>query len=244
MSNSESSHKGFYWKGHYFCRNDYYGVNGESHVINVLKAVIGRHRLNVLHVDWFNHYNHGDGADFKIVDTEFNVLVEGEVKNWQQQGRPYGTEIIESEVLTRFTTEAPIKLLIITFLSLLTHKALELLKQHGITVIEVGGLMLGEGKSRLFKPLLKKLYSILKPLLTKHNRRRKFVLHNKQGKLTKYFNDNTVTVTPNNKINKTLSNTNNRIYDTNVRNSILNVYLPPNQQPHFKVKRIGSGDFG
>jgi len=232
----------YFWRGHRYNFKDLLGVNGENHVVNVLKAIVTKHRFSVSHIDWFGSYNHGDGSDFKIIDGEFNIVVEGEVKNWQQQNRPYGTDIIKEEVLTRYETQAPVKLLIITFLSLLTQKALELLREHGITVIEVNGLMLGEAKSRLFKPLLRKLYPILKPLLTKHNRRRKFIHNNKQGKLTKYCYPNTVTVTPNKVNNKHF--TQHYIYDTTIKNRILDVYLPPYQTPNFTVMSKGDEGFG
>jgi len=226
----------FEFKGHYFNREEWLGINGESFAVHVLKAIIGKNPLTVLHQDWFSHYNYGEGSDFKIADSEFNVLVEGEVKNWKHQNRPYGTEIAKEEILPRYTTQAPIKLLIITYLSLLTQKALELLRQHNITVIEVSGLIVKATKNQLFKPLLRKLYPILKPLLEKAKPHRKISKNNKDLKLTNYCQHNR-----NNKhiTNNTIKNT----HDTTIRNSIiLGVYLGISQ-PDSKVKQ-GSSDYG
>ena len=56
--------------------------------------------------------------------------------------RPYGTETAETEIIDRFKNYAGgIKVLSISFLCLLTKKALELLEAHDIHVIEIGKLV-------------------------------------------------------------------------------------------------------
>lgn len=65
-----------------------------------------------------------------------------EVKNWRKFDRPYGTEIVKTEILDRFKNFAGgLKVLIISFLCLFTKEALRLLEKHNIHVIEIGKLV-------------------------------------------------------------------------------------------------------
>ena len=56
--------------------------------------------------------------------------------------RPYGTETARTEIIDRFKNYAGgLKVLIISFLCLLTKKALELLETHNIHIIEIEKLV-------------------------------------------------------------------------------------------------------
>lgn len=67
-------------------------------------------------------------------------FLEGEAKNWSQQNKPYGRNTIYEKVLLNrlIHSNALIKILFISFLSLISKKGLALLKAHGVHVFEVG----------------------------------------------------------------------------------------------------------
>ncbi|MEM5853876.1 MAG: hypothetical protein QXG39_01455 [Candidatus Aenigmatarchaeota archaeon] len=56
-----------------------------------------------------------------------------ECKNWRNLNKKYGKDIVEKEVLTRFNRYPcnAIRILIISFLNVLTQPAVQLLKHHG-----------------------------------------------------------------------------------------------------------------
>lgn len=151
-------------------RNEVLGKNGEKFVNNVFERLIGKKRLKkgwykIKHQDWAKNYNYGTGTDIKIYEDNL-LLVDVEVKNWKHQDRPYGTEIAISEILDRFTRSfAPVKLLIISFLSLLTNRAKELLRQSGIQTLEMGNWIVRATWAETYKQFVMSNYYRLRKLL-------------------------------------------------------------------------------
>jgi hypothetical protein len=107
----------------------------------------------------------GSGIDIKVIQG-CKDYAEIEVKNWSPQKKPYGTKTVINEVLPRFShSGGGLMMLVITFLSLLTKAAIQLLEQAGITIIEVGEKLTSE-----FYRDLKKLYVLgnqIKKAITK-----------------------------------------------------------------------------
>jgi len=117
------------------------GVIGEKFTNSVAKSIFKvKEGYRVIHVDWDN-YSYGHGLDLRVFKRNKQVLAI-EVKNWREMDRPYRTEAARTEIIDRFKNYAGgLKILIISFLSLLTKKALELLEAHKIHVIEIGKLV-------------------------------------------------------------------------------------------------------
>jgi len=117
------------------------GIIGEKFINSVAKSVFrAKERYRVKHVDWHN-YSYGHGLDLRVFEGNKQVLAV-EVKNWREMNRPYGTGIVETEIVDRFKNYAGgLKLQIISFLCLLTRKALRLLEAHNIQIIEIGELI-------------------------------------------------------------------------------------------------------
>jgi hypothetical protein len=115
----------------------------------------------VNHTD-FKHYNFGVGLDVKVLDQNKHALVDVEVKNWKHFDRPYGSCVAKSEILDRFAqSTARIKLLIISYRSLLTQDALTLIRSHDIQIVELGNLVTKSTFSQLFASTLKQLKHVL-----------------------------------------------------------------------------------
>jgi len=117
------------------------GIIGEKFTNSVAKSIFrAKDGYRVNHVDWDN-YSYGHGLDLRVFKQNKQVIAV-EVKNWRQMNRPYGAVYAEEQILDRFKNYAGgIKVLIISFLCLLTKKALELLEAHDIHVIEIGKLV-------------------------------------------------------------------------------------------------------
>ena len=117
------------------------GVIGEKFCSSVAKSIFKvEEGYRVKHVDWDN-YSYGHGLDLRVFKRNKQVMAV-EVKNWREMNRPYGTETVRTEITDRFKNYAGgLKVLIISFLYLLTKKALELLEAHNIHVIEIGKLV-------------------------------------------------------------------------------------------------------
>ena len=117
------------------------GIIGEKFTNSVAKSIFrAKDGYRVEHVDWDN-YSYGHGLDLRVFKRNKQVIAV-EVKNWRQMNRPYGAVYAEEQILDRFKNYAGgIKVLIISFLCLLTKKALELLEAHDIHVIEIGKLV-------------------------------------------------------------------------------------------------------
>jgi len=117
------------------------GIIGEKFSDSVAKSIFKvKDGYRVKHVDWDN-YSYGHGLDLRVFKRNKQVLAV-EVKNWREMNRPYGTETARTEIIDRFKNYAGgLKVLIISFLCLLTKKALELLEAHNIHIVEVGKLI-------------------------------------------------------------------------------------------------------
>jgi len=235
MSKSLQRLKGFYLNGRYFNRKEWLGINLERLVVYILEVLCSRYHIHIHHEKWFKNYNYGNGSDFKLEDDKGNVFVEGECKNWKNFNRPYGTEIAETEILSRFTTQAPLKLLIISYISLLTTKALEILKKHNIVVVEVGNVTVKDTRKKLFKPLLRKIYHHLKPYLSQKNLCHKTKC--KSNKLTHYISNTTN--------NNNTQHKNTIQYDTIIKNkgknTLLNLFFKP-YKPVSNILHVYEGE--
>jgi len=117
------------------------GVILEKWAYAVLKSIFkASESFRIKHINW-NNYSYGHGLDLKVFKGSSQILGI-ECKNWRDFDRPYGTNIAVHEIIDRFANFAGgIKVLVITFLSLLTKEALRLLQTHKIHVIEIGKLI-------------------------------------------------------------------------------------------------------
>lgn len=119
------------------------GIQGEKFVLAIFEKMLGKRRqkreYRIEHNDFsIKRYPMGTGLDLKIL-KDGKPLIDAEVKNWNQQLRSYGVEHAQSEVIDRFIYSlAPIKLLFISYMSLLTSKAIKLIRSYGIQIIEIG----------------------------------------------------------------------------------------------------------
>lgn len=119
------------------------GINGERFTVDVFERLIGKTRLKkgwykINHHRWDSHYNYGTGVDVQI-EKDDKPFVDVEVKNWKNQPRTYGVETARSEIINRFIwSNAPIKICFISFLSLLSQKAQQLIRNWGIYLIPIG----------------------------------------------------------------------------------------------------------
>ena len=141
----------------YFTNDNLYeGMTGEKVVTDSLRTKFKAKDGYVLKHNIFGkqyEYSCGIGVDVKVYDG-CKELAQIEVKNLAQQTKPYGTDFVRKKVLPRFShSGGGLKLFVITFLSLLTKLAVQLLEQEGITIIEVGERLTSE-----FYQNLKKLY--------------------------------------------------------------------------------------
>lgn len=148
---SLSEHDGYFTKD-----NLYEGMTGEKVVTDSLRTKFKAKDGYMLKHNPFGkqyEYSCGIGVDVKVYDG-CKELAQIEVKNLSQQQKPYGTDFVRKKVLPRFSHNGGgLKLFVITFLSLLTKLAVQLLEQEGITIIEVGERLTSE-----FYRDLKKLY--------------------------------------------------------------------------------------
>jgi hypothetical protein len=138
--------------------NLYTGKTGErvisSAVATQYKAKDG---FTVRHNNFNSEYEFScsSGLDVKLFEG-CRELASFEVKNWQKQPKPYGTETTKEQILSRFDhCGGGIKILIITFMSLLTKEGIRLIEQAGILIFEIGELL-----TTAFYQDLKKLYSL------------------------------------------------------------------------------------
>lgn len=131
----------------------------------------------------FKNYNNGigHGTDFKIWLGSL-LLFEIEAKNWRDIGKPYGKEIVETEIIDRFhNSTAKHKILVISYDSLISKLGIDLLKRHNITVFSVDRLI---GKKVFKSPLF---YQIKAQLSTYLNGLRSVVV-GRCVRLTEYVN--------------------------------------------------------
>jgi hypothetical protein len=141
----------------YFTRDNLYeGMTGEQVTVSATKTKYNaKEGYRVVHNPFGSQYEYacGSGVDIRIFQAQ-KELAQIEVKNLTQQQKPYGTDFVRKKVLPRFShSGGGLKLFVITFLSLLTKLAVQLLEQEGVTIIEVGERLTSE-----FYQNLKKLY--------------------------------------------------------------------------------------
>lgn len=117
------------------------GIIGKKWFHALVKSIFkARQGYKIKHVDWEN-YSYGYGQDLRLFKRNRQVMA-SEVKNWRKMDRPYGTDIAEKEIMDRFANfSGGFKILVISFLCLLTRKAKMLLRSHNIYVIEIGKLI-------------------------------------------------------------------------------------------------------
>lgn len=124
----------------YFTRDHlYYGSLGERIVCSAIKTRFKTSDgYTVKHNTFGKQYEYcaGSGSDIKVEDE--NRTVEVEVKNLKEQPKPYGTDFAVRHIVPRFQFQSSLKVLVITFMSLLTQHAIRILEQSGIKIVEVG----------------------------------------------------------------------------------------------------------
>lgn len=132
-------------------RDDYFTAENLRQAKNGEKGIYSALRLNhkksegweIGHNSFDSQYYYccGSGRDLCLFDLhDPDNLFLFEVKSLSPQDRPYGTDFVIIKVLPRFDGADPnaIKILVITYLNLLTKEALALLAKHHIFVFEIG----------------------------------------------------------------------------------------------------------
>ena len=156
----------------------------------------------IQHSNW-SEYNYSTGTDLKVFDCEGRFLLDCEVKNWQFFVRAYGTAIIESEVFDRFVTStARLKLLVISYLSLIPKSLLPKFKQLGITIIETSQLTTNQSFYKVFNQLIKPLHTIKQQLQQPFKHKELMTYNNNNNTKNNTKNVDTNIVTVNNSSNK------------------------------------------
>jgi hypothetical protein len=117
--------------------NLYYGIKGEQVINSATRKAFPE--WTVKHNSFGSRYEYACGHGVDLTATKDGFLpIYGEVKNLKQQPKPYGTDFVKRHVLPRFEGLFGVKVLFITFLSLLTQDALVMLKRNGIIPFEIG----------------------------------------------------------------------------------------------------------
>jgi len=134
-------------KGKVTPHNIVHGICGEKPIVHMIKCMIGKTRFRkgwfyIKHNSWGRHYCHGHGTDITVFDKDHDSIIDIEIKNWKEQPRNYGIETAQNEIIDRFRdSTAKIKLLIISYISLLTYKARDLIENAGIKIMELGNFI-------------------------------------------------------------------------------------------------------
>jgi len=119
------------------------GIIFEKFVFAILCGLFPKERgYRVFHVDWSNYTSSmGKGLDLRLFQRN-KLLAVFEIKNWAKKGRPYGTETATEQILARFRNcGTNLKILVISFKSLLTKRALALLEANNVHVLETNKLV-------------------------------------------------------------------------------------------------------
>lgn len=143
----------------YFTNDNLYkGKIGEKVTVSAVQiSYKTKDGFKVKHNPFGSEYQYAcsSGIDIKVTQG-CKDYAEIEVKNLSPQPKPYGTDFVREKILPRFAhSGGGLKLLVITFLCLLTNLAVKLLEQQGIVIIEVGEKLTNE-----FYRNLKKLYTL------------------------------------------------------------------------------------
>ena len=142
------------------------GLIGEKVVVAVNSILFPKKKGYLIqHSNWLE-YNYSTGTDIKVFDCEGRFLLDVECKNWRFFVRPYGEAIIESEIFDRFeTSSARIKVLVISYLSLIPKYLVPKFKQLGITIIETSQLTTKATFYKVFNKLIQPLLQLKQQLL-------------------------------------------------------------------------------
>ena len=182
------------------------GIIFEKFVFAILCGLFPKKKgYRISHVDWSNYTSSmGKGLDLKIFQRN-KLLAVFEIKNWRELGRPYGTETATEQILARFKNcGTNLKILVISFKSLLTKRALALLEASNVHVLETNKLV---GKndfprkhkySKVFYQLRAQIYRLIKTKQVRQNFLGCSCVSGKQVRLDKIdTNDNTTNTKPN-----------------------------------------------
>lgn len=140
------------------------GKIGEQVLYSLFHSIFDRDHYRIKSNDYKNYNNGiGHGTDFKIWLGSC-LLFDIEVKNWKLFSKPYGHDIIESEIIQRFrTSTAKYRILVISFIGLLSKSGLNLLKRNNIHVFSLDTLL----GHKIFKSrLLYEIQAQLKQFIT------------------------------------------------------------------------------
>lgn len=142
------------------------GIIGEKFDVAVVKTLFHKKFYRIHHNNWESHnLSIGLGADILIYgkkETKPKIAIE--CKNWRKLGRPYGYETVQSQIMHRFRNLPSdcLKILIISFISLLTKSMHEYLSNHNILLIERGKLVgKRDFRSQVFYQLRRKLNAVI-----------------------------------------------------------------------------------
>lgn len=182
------------------------GIIFEKFVFAILCGLFPKKKgYRIFHVDWSDYTSSmGKGLDLKLFQRN-KLLAVFEVKNWAKKGRPYGTETATEQILSRFKNcGTNLKILIISFKSLLTKRALALLEANNVFVLETKKLI---GKndfprkhkySKAFYQLRAKIYKLINAKQARKDFFGCSCVNSKQVRLDKIdINDNTTNTKPN-----------------------------------------------
>jgi hypothetical protein len=223
------------------------GKDGEKVCLGALRTQFKvRDGYRIKHNDFGTQYQYcsGHGMDLKIYEFDSMSDIERliaviEIKNLSDQSKPYGIDFVLLKVLPRaegIPSFIP-KILLITYIKLLTKSAIELLHQEGWVIVETGEVLTSE-----YFQDLKKLYClgakiksaidtankrILNQLITKTNKSVAYFFNSKfTAKLDRFIdnsiNSNTVNTITHNVINlnnNQINNKNNIEYDMGTSNN-------------------------
>jgi len=161
--------------------------------------------FRLTHVDWNNYTSaQGKGVDIKLF-LRNKLIAVFEIKNWRELGRPYGTETATEQILARFKNcGTNLKILVISFKSLLTKRALALLEVSNVHILETNKLI---GKndfprkhkySKVFYGLRAQILELIKTKQARQSFSGCNCVSGKQVRLDKVdINDNTNNTKPN-----------------------------------------------
>ncbi|MFB3889207.1 MAG: hypothetical protein ACE14S_06925 [Candidatus Bathyarchaeia archaeon] len=160
----------------YYTRdNQYWGICGEEGILDSLRVNFKkRDGFTIKHNNFSNRkeYASGSGMDLIVqkLDDDLGLvdLAQIEVKNLKEQPKPYGIDYVKRHILPRTKDNSVIKILVITFLVLLSQPSIKLLKQSGWTILEVGERITSQFYKSKFKyALANKLKSIISKIKPK-----------------------------------------------------------------------------
>jgi hypothetical protein len=154
------------WTSH---KNEYWGKTGEKIVARAVKTLYKKKNGWIVHCNKFGKltdYKINDGMDITV---EKEVAIE--VKNFKQQKKPYGMDLIVREVLSRRTDKTLPALLVITYNKLLTKASKQLLAQEGWAVLYLEQRIVNTKDWKEIYPLAQKLKIAIAEAKTIHKQK-------------------------------------------------------------------------